>query len=199
MRLGCGVEEGVAQGTGRACIRLVKWYLNLVSAQKIGKLVIFIARWKRTLWFFCLTPLKSHCQEVFKTPLTLMKTTTLAHLVGVQSFRIFKSWPNCTLFIKFSQILKIPKLWTPTKCAKIIALIKVRGVLKTSWQWLLSCVKQKIHTVLYHCAVKASSWPVFPFLGGPQVGVPPKTPKNIFFNFFCKISTPPNLNFTDLR
>ena len=43
-----------------------------------------------TVGFFCLTPFKSHCQLVLKTPLTLMKAIILAHLVGVQSFRIFK-------------------------------------------------------------------------------------------------------------
>ena len=79
-----------------------------------------------------MTPFNSHCQEVIKTPLTLIKAMTLAHLVGVKSFRIFQSLPNCTLFIKFCQILKILKLWTPTKYAKIIASIKIRGVLETS-------------------------------------------------------------------
>ena len=47
--------------------------------------------------------------------------------------------------------------------------------------------------------MKASSWRVFPFFGGPQVGVPPRTPTNIFFIFLGKIWTPPNLNFMDLR
>ena len=95
--------------------------------------------------------------------------------------------------------MKILKLWTPTKCAKIIALINVRGVSKTSWQWLLNCVKQQNPTFIFHCALKASSWRVFRFLGGPQVWVPPRTPKTIFSNFCCQIWTPPNLNFIDPR
>ena len=133
---------------------------------------------------FDLIPFKSYCQEVLKTPLTLMKAIILVHLVSVQSFGIFKILLNCTLFKKFSKILKIPKLWTPTKCAKSIDFIKIRGVFKTSWQWLLNGVKQKNPTVLIHSAMKASRWRVFPFLGGPQVEVPRRNPKNIFFNFF---------------
>ena len=43
-----------------------------------------------------------------------------------------------------ANILKIPELWTTSKCVRIIAQTKVRGVLKCSWQLLLNGVKQKI-------------------------------------------------------
>ena len=76
-----------------------------------------------------MTLFKSPCQEVFQTPLTLIKATILAHLVAVQSLGIFKMLTTSHSIVK---ILKILKLWTATKCARIIALIKVRGVLKTS-------------------------------------------------------------------
>ena len=68
-------------------------------------------------------------QEVFKTPLTLIKAIILAHLVAVQSLRIFNI---LTILCDVVKILKIPELWTATKCARIIAVIKVRGVWKTS-------------------------------------------------------------------
>ena len=55
---------------------------------KTRQLEAFIAEKMRTVGFFCLTPFKSHRQEVFKTPLTLMKAMILAHLVAVQSFGI---------------------------------------------------------------------------------------------------------------
>ena len=51
--------------------------------------------------------------------------------------------------------LKIPELWKATKYAKIIALTKVRGVLKTSFQWLLNGIKQKNPKVLVDCLIKA--------------------------------------------
>ena len=54
-------------------------------------------------------------------------------------------------------ILKIPELWTTTERARIIAETKVRGVLKSSWRWLLNCVKQKIPKVLVDCVVKAKT------------------------------------------
>ena len=52
--------------------------------QKFGKLVNF-------------RPFKSHWKEVFKTPLTLVNAIILAHLVAVQSLRIFKISPNCVI------------------------------------------------------------------------------------------------------
>ena len=70
--------------------------------------------------------------------------------------------------------MKILNLWTPTKCAKVTAFIKVRGVLKTSWQWLLNGVKQQVHTILFQFAIKALSWGVFHLLGVPQVFVKPE-------------------------
>ena len=54
----------------------------------------------------------------------------------------------------FVKIFKIPELWTSTKCAKTVALTKVRGALKTSWQALLNGVKQKIPTVIYNRVLK---------------------------------------------
>ena len=55
----------------------------------------------------------------------------------------------------FVKMLKIPKLWTAIKCAKIIALTKLRSILKTSFQWLLNDVKQTIPQVLFYCVLKA--------------------------------------------
>ena len=55
-------------------------------------------------------------------PLTLVKAITLAHLVAVQSLRIFK-------ILTKTKKMKIPELWKATKCAKIITLTKVKGVL----------------------------------------------------------------------
>ena len=72
-----------------------------------------------------MTPFKSPCQEVFKTPLTFVKTIVLAHLVAVQSSGTFK-------ILGKSNIFKISKVWTATKCAKLSDLTKVRGGLKTS-------------------------------------------------------------------
>ena len=54
-----------------------------------------------------------------------------------------------------ANILKIPELWTTSKCVRIIAQTKVRGVLKISWQWLLNGVKQKIPKILVDCVSKA--------------------------------------------
>ena len=42
------------------------------------------------------------------------------------------------------RILKVPELWKVNKCAKNIALPKVRGILKTSFHWLLNGIKRKI-------------------------------------------------------
>ena len=55
----------------------------------------------------------------------------------------------------FLIFLKIPELCTTTKCSKIIALNKVRGVMKTSFQWLLNGVKQQNPTVLFDFVSKA--------------------------------------------
>ena len=57
---------------------------------KTCQLEAFIRQWKGTLGIFCLTLFKSPCQEVFQTPLTLIKAIILAHLVAVQSSEIFK-------------------------------------------------------------------------------------------------------------
>ena len=72
-----------------------------------------------------MTPIKSPRQEVFQTPLTFVRAISLAHLVAVQTSEILK-------IFDFPKILKIPELWTATKCAKTIVLTNVRGVLKTS-------------------------------------------------------------------
>ena len=45
-------------------------------------------------------------------------------------------------------------LWTSTKCATIIALKKVRGVLKRSFRWLLKGVQQKTPEFLFDCVIK---------------------------------------------
>ena len=119
-----------------------------------------------------------------KHPLFLIKAIIVAHLVFVQSFGIFKMLTNknyCTVWLNF---LKIAELWTATKCTWIITLTEVMGVLKTSWQRLLNGVKQQICTVLFQYAMKALSWQVFRFLGGPQVRVPSRYPKNIFSILF---------------
>ena len=50
-----------------------------------------IAQWKRTVQYFCLTQFKSHCQQVLKTHLTLMKGIILAHLVAIQIWTYKKS------------------------------------------------------------------------------------------------------------
>ena len=52
-------------------------------------------------------------------------------------------------------MLKIPELWTASKYSKIIALTKVRGVLKRSCQGLFNGDKQKIPNGLIDCAIKA--------------------------------------------
>ena len=72
-----------------------------------------------------MTPIKSPRQEVFQTPLTFVRGISLAHLVAVQSSGIFK-------ILGKSNIFKISEVWTATKYVKLIALTKVRGVLKTS-------------------------------------------------------------------
>ena len=73
----------------------------------------------------------------------------------VQSKEIFKILTKkyeCTIWLIF---LKIPELWTATKCTRIIALTEVMAVLKTSFQWLLNSVKHKIPNVLFECVLKA--------------------------------------------
>ena len=80
--------------------------------------------------------------------------------------------------------MKIPELWTATKCSRIVALIKGRGVWKTSLQGLLNNIKQNIPRVLMHCLINTSSWRVLQFWGGTHVGVPHLYPKNIF-SIFC--------------
>ena len=61
--------------------------------------------------------------------------------------------------IKFSEDiqfgLKIHELLTSTKCDKIIALIEVRGVLKTSYHWLFNGVKQNNPKVIFDCMIMA--------------------------------------------
>ena len=60
------------------------------------------------------------------------------------------------MFLHISTIfLKFPELWTATKFAKNMTLIKVRGVLKTSRQWLLKCMKQNISKVLSDYVINA--------------------------------------------
>ena len=65
---------------------------------------------------------------------------------GFQNTPYLSQCDNSSIFLV--NILKIPQLWTATKCDKIIILAKVRGVLKTSWLWLLKCMKQNIPKVL---------------------------------------------------
>ena len=63
-----------------------------------------------TLQIFCRSSFKSHCQKVFKTPLTLFKGIFLVHLVAVQSSGIFKNVTK--IYNNFVvKILKIPKIW----------------------------------------------------------------------------------------
>ena len=45
--------------------------------------------------------------------------------------------------------MKIAELWKANKGAEIIALTKVRGVLKTFPHWLLNGMKQKYPTFLF--------------------------------------------------
>ena len=156
--------------------------------RKTCQLEALIRQWTRSLGICCLTLFKSPRQEVFKTPLTLIKAIILTHLVAVQSLRIFKI---LTILCDVVKILKIPELWTATKCARIIAVIKVRGVWKTSWQGLWNNVKQNIPRVLVHYLINVSSWQVLRFLGGTHVGVPRGYPKNIFSTFFLLNMVPP--------
>ena len=52
-------------------------------------------------------------------------------------------------------MLKIPELWTAIKYSKIIAMTKVRGVLKRFCQGLLNGDKQQIPSGLIDCAIMA--------------------------------------------
>ena len=70
-------------------------------------------------------------------------------------FPKFRNFQNFDYIIQLGDILKKPKLWRATHCAKIIGLTKVRGVLKTSFQWLLNGMKQKNPKVLFDCVLKA--------------------------------------------
>ena len=63
----------------------------------------------------------------------------------LESFKIFG----------FVKIFEITKLWTATKCVKIVALTKVRAALKTSCQRLLNGDKQKLPNGLIDYAIKA--------------------------------------------
>ena len=65
--------------------------------RKTCQLETLIGQWTRNLRIFCLTLFKSPCQEVFKTPLTLNKAIILAHLVAVQSLRIFDNFNYCAM------------------------------------------------------------------------------------------------------
>ena len=65
--------------------------------RKTCQLKALIRQWTRTPGIFCLTLFKSPCQEVFKTPLTLNKAIILAHLVAVQSLRIFDNFNYCAM------------------------------------------------------------------------------------------------------
>ena len=91
----------------------------------------------------------------------------LARIVNYIHFKFFgKLFKIC----KICQFWKSLELWKSTKCANIIALIKVRCVLKTSCNALLIGVQQQISTVLLDCVLKAYSWYVLPFRAGPEVG-----------------------------
>ena len=91
----------------------------------------------------------------FETPLTLVRVIIIGDLVAVQSLGIFNKINQIMQSYFYLHFLKIPELWTATKSHKRIALTKVRGVLKTSFQWLLSGVKQKIPKCIFDCVLKA--------------------------------------------
>ena len=67
---------------------------------------------------------------------------SLSTFGGCPKFVIFSKICKISKFLKILKILKILEFLTSTKCAKIIALIEVRGVLKTSCHWLFNGVKQ---------------------------------------------------------
>ena len=98
---------------------------------------------KKTIRKFLLVTIHSRAIDI-----TLVRVIILAYLKAVQSSGIFK-------IIYFSQNLKISKLWTLTNYAQIIALTKVRGVLKRSCQGLLNGDKQKIPNGFIDCAIMA--------------------------------------------
>ena len=57
------------------------------------------------------------------------------------------------IFTNFTDFFEFHKLWTATKCAQIIALIEVMGVLKTFYPWIINGVKQKGPNVISDCRV----------------------------------------------
>ena len=86
--------------------------------------------------------------------------------------------------------MKIPKLWTAIKYAKIIVLTKVRGVLKRSCQGLFNSDKQKIQSQNINVDTKSQSWSVF--LNCEKISQKPqkksmKNEKNIFFKTDMKL------------
>ena len=56
---------------------------------------------------------------------------------------------------KIVRFFKNSKLWRATKFTKNIKLTKVSGFLKTSFQWLLNCIKQQIPRVIFDCVFTA--------------------------------------------
>ena len=69
---------------------------------KTSQLQALITQSTRTLGIFCLTPFKSHCHEVFKTPLNLIQAIILTRLVAVQSSEIFQISTKHLLNVQFS-------------------------------------------------------------------------------------------------
>ena len=64
--------------------------------------------------------------------------------------------------------MEIPVLGKSTKIIKNIALNKLRGVLKTIWQWLLNDNRQKIPRVPNECLIMVQCWRAFKFQNEPQ-------------------------------
>ena len=81
---------------------------------------------------------------------------------GCQKFENFQNFQYLLILQTF---LKFHKLWTATKGAQIIALIEVRGVLKTSCHWLFNGVKQNNPKVIFDCRIMALSRQVLLILG----------------------------------
>ena len=130
----------------------MKRYLG--SAQKTEKSSTLGLEYtvKKNLRIVVLHTIQEPLQKAFQNTPYLGQSDDFRTFGGFPKFGNFQ---NFNYIIQLGEIMKIPKLWTPTHCAKIIGLNKVRGVLKTSFQWLLNGIKQTNPNVFFDCVLMA--------------------------------------------
>ena len=130
---------------------------NLGSAQKSENLSTLGLQYtvKKNTRNFLLGTIQEPKVRAFRNTHYFIQSDNSSTLSICPKFGNFQknSTKKCT--VNWLNFLKISKLWTLNKCARIIALNQVMGVSKSSDLWLLNGNKQKIPSVLFDCVLKA--------------------------------------------